>query len=117
MLPRLIKRVSAITARQAAMAIAPHSGSTKNTTAAELKRIFERWPLVAHEWIALTEQVHAAMQRRLPPDADEVQRLANRWMVLMLEWMEGDMDLMDRWGHMYRHEPSAHSLNHAPSGA
>ena len=27
------------------------------------------------------------------------------------------MDLMDRWGHMYRHEPSAHSLNHAPSGA
>ena len=89
----------------------------KYFSAAELKRIFERWPLVAHEWIALTEQVHAAMQRGLPPDADEVQRLANRWMVLMLEWMEGDMDLMDRWGHMYRHEPSAHSLNHAPSGA
>ena len=36
-------------------------------------------------------------------------------MVLIREWMDGDMDLLERWGHMYRLEPSAHGINQAPS--
>ena len=89
----------------------------KYFSTAELKRIFERWHLIEPEWVPLVALVDGVMQRGLLPDDPEVQRLANRWMVLMLEWMEGDLDLMDRWGHMYRQEPTAHSINYAPSGA
>lgn len=89
----------------------------KYFSAAELQRIFERWPLVEAEWRPVSQQVRAAMEQGLPVDAPQVQQLANRWMVLMLEWMDGDLDLMDRWGHMYRAEPTTHSLHQAPSGA
>lgn len=86
-------------------------------SAAELRRIFQRWPRIEGEWRALLPQVEAALHQGLPIDDPWVQRLAHRWMALMLEWMGGDLGLMDRWGHMYRQEPSTHSLHHAPSGA
>jgi hypothetical protein len=89
----------------------------KYFSAAELKRIFERWPLIEGEWRPLIVQVDAAMRQGLPIDDPAVQKLTHRWMVLILEWMGGDMDLLDRWGHMYRQEPSTHSINFAPSGA
>mgnify|MGYP001034898926 CR=1 FL=1 len=89
----------------------------KYFSAAELKRIFERWPLIESEWRPLIAQVDAAMRQGLPIDDPAVQKLTHRWMVLILEWMGGDMDLLDRWGHMYRQEPSTHSINFAPSSA
>lgn len=87
----------------------------KYFSAAELKRIFENWRNIETEWAPLVEQMRSAMDQGLAIDAPPVQRLANRWMVLMLEWMGGDMDLLERWGHMYRLEPSAHGINNAPS--
>ncbi|MFO1249580.1 MAG: hypothetical protein U1E77_00125 [Inhella sp.] len=39
----------------------------------------------------------AAMHQGLPIDDPAVQKLTHRWMALLLEWMGGDMDLMDRW--------------------
>ena len=88
----------------------------KYFSAAELKRIFENWKPLEAEWIPLLAEVRAVMNRGLAPDAVEVQPLANRWMALMLHWMKGDFDLMERWGAMYRQEPSAQGYNHAPEG-
>ncbi|MNU92315.1 TipAS antibiotic-recognition domain protein [compost metagenome] len=56
------------------------------------------------------------MDRQLAPDTPEVQALAYRWMALMLHWMKGDLDLLERWGHMFRTEPSTQGRNHAPPG-
>ncbi len=88
----------------------------KYFTAAELKFIFENWKPIEGEWIPLMAQVQDAMDRKLAIDCVEVQPLVNRWMTLMLVWMDGDFELMERWGHMFRHEPSAHGRNNAPSG-
>lgn len=88
----------------------------KYFSAAELKRIFENWKPLEAEWVPLLAEVRAAMNRGLAPEAMEVQPLATRWMALMLHWMKGDFDLMERWGTMYRLEPSAHGRNHAPEG-
>ena len=40
-------------------------------------------------------------------DSLEVQPLAHRWMGLMGRWMDGNFDLIRRWGDMYRREPTA----------
>jgi len=87
----------------------------KYFSAAELKRIFENWHTIEAEWVPLVERVRGAMDQGLAIDTPLVQQLAQRWMVLMLEWMGGDLDLLERWGHMYRLEPSAHGINNAPS--
>ncbi|MEO7548612.1 MAG: MerR family transcriptional regulator, partial [Ramlibacter sp.] len=84
----------------------------KYFSAEELKRIFQEWKPLEPEWLALLGEVRAVMDRGLAPGDIEVQPLANRWMALMLRWMKGDFDLMDRWGVMYQLEPSAHGRNH-----
>ncbi len=88
----------------------------KYFSAAELKHIFESWSLIEADWLVVKDLVRSAMDRQLPPDSPEVQALASRWMALMLYWMGGDMDLLDRWGHMFRTEPSTQGRNHAPPG-
>lgn len=88
----------------------------KYFSAAELKQIFTNWSLIEADWLVVKDLVQGAMDRQLPADAPEVQALAYRWMALMLHWMGGDMDLLDRWGHMFRTEPSTHGRNHAPPG-
>ena len=88
----------------------------KYFSAAELKRIFENWNLIEADWTVVKDLVRGAMDRQLPVDAPEVQALAHRWMGLMLHWMNGDLDLLDRWGHMFRTEPSTHGRYHAPPG-
>lgn len=87
----------------------------KYFSAAELKRIFGNWNLIQAEWLPLVQRVRAAMDQGIAPDAPEVQPLATRWMSLMLHWMGGDFDLMERWGRMYREEPAAHGHTHAPA--
>jgi DNA-binding transcriptional MerR regulator len=88
----------------------------KYFSAAELKLIFTNWSRIEADWLVVKDLVQGAMDRQLPADAPEVQALAYRWMALMLHWMGGDMDLLERWGHMFRTEPSTHGRNHAPPG-
>jgi hypothetical protein len=88
----------------------------KYFSSAELKHIFENWSLIEADWLVVKDLVRNAMDRQLPPDTPEVQALAYRWMALMLHWMGGDIDLLERWGHMFRTEPTTHGRNHAPPG-
>lgn len=88
----------------------------KYFSAAELKRIFENWKRIEADWIMVRDLVRGAMDRHLPIDTAEVQALAYRWMALMLHWMDGDLDLLQRWGHMFRTEPSTQGRHHAPPG-
>ncbi|NPC58872.1 MerR family transcriptional regulator [Caenimonas soli] len=86
----------------------------KYFSAAELKTIFANWKLVDADWQPLVDAVRAAMDAGLAHDAPQVQPLAQRWMSLMLRWMDGNFDLIDRWGEMYEKEPSAHGRKGAP---
>jgi DNA-binding transcriptional MerR regulator len=88
----------------------------KYFTSAELKQIFTNWSLIEADWLVVKDRVQSAMDRGLAPDTAEVQALAYRWMALMLHWMGGDLDLLERWGHMFRTEPSTQGRNHAPPG-
>ncbi|AYM96571.1 MerR family transcriptional regulator [Acidovorax sp. 1608163] len=88
----------------------------KYFSSAELKQIFSSWNLIEADWLIVKDLVQSAMDRQLPPDTPEVQALAYRWMGLMLHWMGGDLDLLERWGHMFRTEPSTQGRNHAPAG-
>lgn len=88
----------------------------KYFSATELKQIFTNWSLIESDWLVVKDLVRDAMERQLPPGAPEVQALAYRWMALMLHWMGGDLDLLERWGHMFRTEPSTQGRNHAPPG-
>ena len=88
----------------------------KYFSAAELKRIFENWKPLEAEWTPLKAEVRALMDRGVAADALEVQPLANRWIALMLHWMGGDMDLLERWSTMFRNEATAHGRNSAPEG-
>jgi DNA-binding transcriptional MerR regulator len=86
----------------------------KYFSAAELKTIFANWSLIDADWEPLIKAVRALMDQGLAPEAPEVQPLAHRWMRVMLRWMDGNFDLIDRWGEMYDKEPSAHGRNGAP---
>lgn len=88
----------------------------KYFSAAELKRIFSRWKLIEADWLVVKDLVRKAMDRQLAPDSPEVQALAYRWMALMRHWMDGDIELLERWGHMFRAEPATQGRNHAPPG-
>jgi DNA-binding transcriptional MerR regulator len=74
---------------------------------AEQKTIFTNWDQIAGKWPPLLADVRSAMDRGVPPDSLELQPLAHRWMNLMLHWMDGDFDLLERWDHMYHREPVA----------
>ncbi|HYW55399.1 MAG TPA: MerR family transcriptional regulator [Polaromonas sp.] len=74
---------------------------------AEQKTIFGNWDQIADKWPPLLAAVRSAMDRSVPTDSLELQPLAHRWMNLMLHWMDGDFDLLERWGHMYHREPVA----------
>ncbi|MEO8023108.1 MerR family transcriptional regulator [Polaromonas sp.] len=87
----------------------------KYFSAAELKTIFANWKLVEADWQPLVEAVRRVMDQGLAPDAAQVQPLAQRWMALTLRWMDGNFELIDRWGEMYRNEPSAHGRKGAPT--
>jgi len=86
----------------------------KYFSAAELKTIFANWNLIEADWEPLIGAVREVMNRGVAAEAPEVQPLAQRWMRLMLRWMDGNFDLIDRWGEMYEKEPSAHGRNGAP---
>lgn len=74
---------------------------------AEIQSVMANWRTVADQWPPLIAEVTALMARGVPADALEVQPLAFRWMNLMGQWMDGNYDLVTRWGEMYRREPVA----------
>ncbi len=74
-------------------------------SAGELKLVFERWKQCEAEWPPLVQAVREAMVRGLPTDALELQRLARRWMDVSARWMNGDTELLKRWGRMVREQP------------
>jgi DNA-binding transcriptional MerR regulator len=80
---------------------------SKYFSPAEQKTIFTNWDQIAGKWPPLLAEVRSAMDRGVPPDSLELQPLAHRWMNLMLHWMDGDFDLLERWDYMYLREPVA----------
>lgn len=86
----------------------------KYFSAVELKSIFTRYAEVQREWLALQPEVRAHMDAGGAIDSPQGQALTRRWTQLMMRWMRGDFALMERWGAMYREEPSAHGMRGAP---
>ncbi|MFB4204439.1 hypothetical protein KBTX_00719 [wastewater metagenome] len=76
-------------------------------TAAELRTILTNWATTRGDWAALVADVHDARRRGLAPDAPEMQGLAQRWMALSMQWMEGDVALARRWGGLVETVPEA----------
>lgn len=74
--------------------------------AAELKVVFERWRGSEAEWPPLLRSIRDAMERGVPHDSLEAQRLARRWTELASRWMNGDIALMKRWRYMLQEQPS-----------
>jgi len=75
-------------------------------SASELKLVFERWKRCEAEWPPLLQAVREAMARGVPADSIELQPLARRWMDLSARWMNGDIELLTRWGRMLREQPA-----------
>jgi DNA-binding transcriptional MerR regulator len=73
---------------------------------AELKLVFERWALSQAEWPPLLKAIRCAMERGVPPDSLEAQRLARQWADVGLRWTNGDMALLGRWRQMLAEQPS-----------
>jgi hypothetical protein len=88
----------------------------KYFSATELQRIFERQQQSAPGWNALFTDVQTAMDQGLPADSPEVQPLAHRWIMQMVDWMDGDFELMGRWGEIYANEPGIYTAQ-CPSPA
>lgn len=88
----------------------------KYFSSSELQRIFERQQRSAPTWAVLFADVQAAMDQGLPADSPQVQSLAQRWIMQMVDWMEGDFDLMVRWGEVYNNEPGIYTAQ-CPSPA
>ncbi len=80
----------------------------KYFTAAELRKIFINWNETVAEWQPLIADIRQTMTRNASASSPETQTLARRWMELSLRWMDGDFDLLKRWGNMCREEPAAH---------
>jgi DNA-binding transcriptional MerR regulator len=80
---------------------------TKYFSAEEVRRIVGRWPRVAAVWPPLVSALQEAMDRGQPPADPEVQALVQRWMAALHDWLDGDFELMRRWGQVYASEPRA----------
>lgn len=78
---------------------------------AEIKLLFGNWHQVEGQWAALVADVRALMNAGVPPQDPRVQPLAHRWSTLMHTWMDGNMDLMLRWGRLYQSEPGLSGPN------
>ncbi len=86
----------------------------KYFSADELQGILRGFMGIEQEWGVLTQEVRAAMDEATAIDTPRAQALAWRWMTLVHRWMGGDISLIDRWGAMYRQEPSAHGRRGSP---
>ncbi|MFP5393590.1 MAG: MerR family transcriptional regulator [Gammaproteobacteria bacterium] len=76
-------------------------------SAPELRTLFENWRRDEALWPPLLAQAQQAMQDGHAPDSPVAQRLGMRWVELSLKWMDGDIDLLQRWDAMLQQEPFA----------
>lgn len=74
----------------------------------EIALIVRNWPRVAEPWRQVVAQLRAALSQGLPAGDPQVQALAQQWMGLLHRWLDGDFELMRRWGDLYAVEPQAH---------
>lgn len=82
-------------------------------SADEIALIVRNWPRVAEPWRAVVASLRAALKQGLPPTDPGVQALAQQWMGVIHHWLDGDFDLMRRWGELYAAEPQAHGRDGA----
>lgn len=71
----------------------------------ELKHVFVRWKRWEADWPPLLKDIHQAMAHNLPPDSVEIQPLVHRWIDLTTRWMDGNLEVLARWGSMLRKQP------------
>ncbi|MBP6901810.1 MAG: MerR family transcriptional regulator [Burkholderiaceae bacterium] len=83
---------------------------------AEIRRIVGGWPRVAAQWPALVASLQRALEAGLPVDDAQVQADTQRWMVLMHRWLDGDFELMARWGQAMVREPAVRGATGPRSG-
>lgn len=76
-------------------------------SATELRMLFENWRRDEALWPPLIAEVQSAIQDGSLPDSVIAQRLALRWVEISLRWMDGDIDLLQRWNAMLQQEPIA----------
>lgn len=78
---------------------------------AEIAEILARWKGMEATLSQLFTDVRDAMDRRVPPDAHEAQRLAYRWLGAAMQWMDGDVTITRRWRKL--HGEAAQAPDHA----
>jgi MerR family transcriptional regulator, thiopeptide resistance regulator len=71
----------------------------------ELKRVFVQWKRWEAEWPPLLKDIHLAMEQGTAPDSVEIQPLVHRWIDLTTRWMDGNLEVLARWGSMLRQQP------------
>jgi DNA-binding transcriptional MerR regulator len=76
-------------------------------SAAELRLLFDNWQRDAALWPPLIAAMQEAIDAGAAPDGPVAQRLASRWVEISLQWMDGDLDLLQRWDAMLQQEPIA----------
>ncbi|MDL2356764.1 MAG: MerR family transcriptional regulator [Pseudomonadota bacterium] len=74
-------------------------------SATELRMLFENWRRDEALWPPLITEMQKAIQDGSPPDSTVAQRLVLRWMEISLKWMDGNIDLLQRWDAMLQQEP------------
>jgi MerR family transcriptional regulator, thiopeptide resistance regulator len=74
-------------------------------SATELRMLFENWRRDEALWPPLIAEMQKAIQDGHPPDSAVAQRLVLRWVEISLKWMDGDIDLLQRWDAMLQQEP------------
>lgn len=73
---------------------------------AEVRLMFGNWRRIERPWTQLLAELRALMDAGVPASDPRVQPLAQRWSSLMHLWMDGDFDLMQRWGRLYLSDPA-----------
>ena len=76
-------------------------------SAEEIRRIVGNWPRVSQRWQPLVSALQSSMEQGLPPEDPQVQALAQQWMGMMHHWLDGDFELMRRWGVVYATDAKA----------
>jgi DNA-binding transcriptional MerR regulator len=74
-------------------------------SATELRMLFENWRRDEALWPPLITEMQKAIQDGHLPDSAVAQRLGLRWVEISLKWMDGDIDLLQRWDAMLQQEP------------
>lgn len=83
---------------------------SRSFSAEDAARIVRGWPAVAAHWPPLVQALRQARDAGAGPDDPTVQRVTQRWMALMHQWLGGDFELMARWGDRYAADPALREL-------